>query len=89
MRAPLGSGAAECLPNAAGAARRVAAVSEIRPRITPAALFAGQYARGADGVARPSLNTVLKDFERRGFLGVGYASVRLLDLDALRRIRAD
>lgn len=40
------------------------------------------------GVARPSLNKVLKDLERRGYLSVGYASVRLLDLGALRRVRA-
>jgi CRP-like cAMP-binding protein len=40
------------------------------------------------GAARPSLNKVLKDFERRGYLTVGYASVTLLDPAALRRLRA-
>ncbi len=39
------------------------------------------------GVARPSLNKILKDFERHGHVEVGYSSVRLLDLAALRRIR--
>lgn len=40
------------------------------------------------GVARPSLNKVLKDFERRGHVEVGYSSVRLLDAAALRRTRS-
>jgi len=35
------------------------------------------------GVARPSLNKILKDFERRGWVSVGYGSVRLDDPDAL------
>lgn len=39
------------------------------------------------GVARPSLNKVLKDFERRGYVTVGYASVTVLDPAALHRIR--
>lgn len=39
------------------------------------------------GVARPSLNKVLKGFERRGHLSVGYGTVRLLDPAALRRVR--
>ena len=40
------------------------------------------------GVARPSVNKVLKSFERRGYLTVGYASVTLLDPAALRRLPA-
>ncbi|WP_219418710.1 Crp/Fnr family transcriptional regulator [Pseudonocardia nigra] len=40
------------------------------------------------GVARPSLNKILKSFERRGHVEIGYASVRLLDTAALRRLRA-
>jgi CRP-like cAMP-binding protein len=40
------------------------------------------------GVARPSLNKILKNFERRGHVAVGYASVTLLDTAALRRLRA-
>jgi CRP-like cAMP-binding protein len=40
------------------------------------------------GVARPSLNKTLKDFERRGHVEVGYAAVRLLDTAALRRLRS-
>jgi CRP-like cAMP-binding protein len=40
------------------------------------------------GVARPSLNKVLKDFERRGHVEIGYSSVRLLDPAALQRIRS-
>ncbi len=35
------------------------------------------------GVARPSLNKILKDFERRGWVSVGYGSIRLDDPDAL------
>ncbi|WP_308283412.1 Crp/Fnr family transcriptional regulator [Pseudonocardia nigra] len=40
------------------------------------------------GVARPSLNKILKDFERHGHIEVGYASVRVLDTAALARIRS-
>lgn len=40
------------------------------------------------GVARPSLNKILKDFERHDHVEVGYGSVRLLDTAALRRIRS-
>ena len=40
------------------------------------------------GVARPSLNKILKEFERHGHIDVGYASVRVLDTAALQRIRA-
>lgn len=39
------------------------------------------------GVARPSLNKILKDFERRGHVEIGYSCVRLLDPAALQRIR--
>ncbi|MHA6803857.1 Crp/Fnr family transcriptional regulator [Salinifilum ghardaiensis] len=35
------------------------------------------------GVQRPSLNKVLKDFERRGFVELGYGSVTLRNPDAL------
>lgn len=40
------------------------------------------------GVARPSLNKILKDFERHGHVEVGYSSVRLVDDAALRGIRS-
>jgi CRP-like cAMP-binding protein len=40
------------------------------------------------GVARPSLNKILKDFERRGHVEIGYSSVRLLDTAALQRLRS-
>jgi len=40
------------------------------------------------GVARPSLNKILKGFERHGHIEVGYASVRVLDAAALQRIRS-
>ncbi len=40
------------------------------------------------GVARPSLNKILKDFERHGHIEVGYASVRVRDIAALQRIRS-
>lgn len=40
------------------------------------------------GVARPSLNKILKDFERHGHVEVGYSSVRLIDIAALQRIRS-
>ena len=39
------------------------------------------------GVARPSLNKVLKDFERRGHIQVGYGAVRIVDTAALTRTR--
>ena len=39
------------------------------------------------GVARPSLNKVLKDLERRGLVALGYGVIRLLDEDGLRRLR--
>jgi CRP-like cAMP-binding protein len=39
------------------------------------------------GVARPSLNKVVKDLERRGLVASAYASVRLLDAEGLRRVR--
>lgn len=38
------------------------------------------------GVARPSLNKVLKELERRGLVALGYASIRLLDEDGLRGV---
>lgn len=40
------------------------------------------------GVARPSLNKILKDFERHGHVEVGYSAVRLIDVAALQRIRS-
>lgn len=40
------------------------------------------------GVARPSLNKVVKDFERRGHVETGYSEVRLVDTAALRRLRS-
>lgn len=39
------------------------------------------------GVARPSLNKILKDFERHGHIQVGYATVRILDTTALQEAR--
>ena len=39
------------------------------------------------GVARPSLNKVLKELERRGLVALGYGAIRLLDEDGLRRVR--
>ena len=39
------------------------------------------------GVARPSLNKVLKDLERRGLVALGYGAIRLLDEDGLQRLR--
>ncbi|KGH45345.1 transcriptional regulator [Modestobacter caceresii] len=39
------------------------------------------------GVARPSLNKVLKDLERRGLVELGYGSIRLLDEAGLRSMR--
>lgn len=39
------------------------------------------------GVARPSLNKILKDFERQDHIEVGYAAVRVLDPAALEHIR--
>ncbi len=38
------------------------------------------------GVRRPSLNRVLKSWERDGLVAPGYSQVRLLDLDRLRRL---
>ncbi|GAA4744125.1 HTH-type transcriptional regulator Cmr [Modestobacter marinus] len=38
------------------------------------------------GVARPSLNKVLKDLERRGLVVLGYGAIQLLDGDGLRRV---
>jgi CRP-like cAMP-binding protein len=38
------------------------------------------------GVQRPSLNKVLKQFERHGLLAVGYRSIRILDGAALQRL---
>jgi CRP-like cAMP-binding protein len=40
------------------------------------------------GVARPSPNTVLNDFKRRGHVELGYGSVHLLDTAALTAISA-
>jgi CRP-like cAMP-binding protein len=39
------------------------------------------------GVARPSLNKVVKDLERRGLVAVGYGTVQLLGVEGLRRVR--
>lgn len=36
------------------------------------------------GVQRPSLNKILKDFERAGLITVGYAEIAIVDADALR-----
>jgi len=40
------------------------------------------------GVARPSLNKILKDFERRGLVELGYGSVHIRDGAVLARISA-
>jgi CRP-like cAMP-binding protein len=37
------------------------------------------------GVQRPSLNKLLRDFERQGLIELGYRSVRILDLQGLQR----
>lgn len=39
------------------------------------------------GVARPSLNKILKDFERHGYIAVGYGSVQIREPTELARIR--
>ncbi len=39
------------------------------------------------GVARPSLNKILKELERRGLIALGYGAIRLLDADGLGRVR--
>ncbi len=39
------------------------------------------------GMARPSLNEVLEDLERRGLVTLGYGAIRLLDGDGLLRVR--
>jgi len=41
------------------------------------------------GVARPSLNKILKDFERRGVVTLGYGSVHIRESAALARISGD
>ena len=38
------------------------------------------------GVHRPSMNKVLKDFEKKGFLELAYADIRILDPDGLSRL---
>lgn len=38
------------------------------------------------GVQRPSLNKLLRDFERRGLIELGYRSVRILDPNGLERL---
>lgn len=38
------------------------------------------------GVQRPSLNKILKDFERQGLIGVRYGAIDLLDLERLDKI---
>lgn len=40
------------------------------------------------GVQRPSLNKVLKEFERQGLVTVRYAAIDVRDADGLRRLRA-
>lgn len=37
------------------------------------------------GAQRPSLNKILKEFERDGLIGVRYAAVEILDMDGLTR----
>ena len=37
------------------------------------------------GVRRPSLNKLLRDFERRGLVELGYRSIRILDRQGLQR----
>src|SRR6266567_362115 len=37
------------------------------------------------GVQRPSLNKLLRDFERQGLIELGYRSVRVLDQEGLKR----
>ncbi|AEA23528.1 CRP-like cAMP-binding protein [Amycolatopsis echigonensis] len=41
------------------------------------------------GIPRPSLNRVLRDFERRRLISLHYRQVRLLDIDGLRRAAHD
>lgn len=36
------------------------------------------------GVQRPSLNKILKDFERHGLIAIHYASIDIIDVDRLR-----
>ncbi|MFC7344761.1 Crp/Fnr family transcriptional regulator [Saccharopolyspora griseoalba] len=38
------------------------------------------------GVQRPSLNKVLKDFERKGLIAVGYAAIDVLAADELQKV---
>lgn len=38
------------------------------------------------GVQRPSLNKMLKDFERQGLIKVRYAAIDLVEPDGLQRI---
>jgi CRP/FNR family transcriptional regulator, cAMP and macrophage regulator len=38
------------------------------------------------GVHRPSLNKVLKDFEKKGLLELGYADIQILDHEGLSRL---
>jgi CRP-like cAMP-binding protein len=38
------------------------------------------------GVHRPSLNKVLKDFEKKGLLELGYADIQILDYEGLSRL---
>ena len=40
------------------------------------------------GVQRPSLNKILKDFERKGLITIHYAGIELVDTDGLR-VRAE
>lgn len=40
------------------------------------------------GVQRPSLNKIVKDFEREGLISVGYGEISILDPDGLR-VRAE
>ncbi|WP_306357897.1 MULTISPECIES: Crp/Fnr family transcriptional regulator [unclassified Nocardia] len=39
------------------------------------------------GVQRPSLNKVLKDFEREGLIGTGYAAIQIKNPDRLRELQ--
>jgi hypothetical protein len=41
------------------------------------------------GVQRPSLNKLLRDFERQDLIELGYRSVRILDRQRLQRRSGD
>lgn len=68
------------------AARLLLDEADSAPDSRPEVLLPQSTLAAMLGVQRPSLNKLLKDFERRGLISVGYRQLRILDRRGLERV---